>query len=89
MNKKEQRRLFEAGASKKRLVDPKAKNPFVEKFRKKQKKTKWIHVAKVGNKLYVSGKLTDTIKELDGYAIVDFKVKGVDSVWLQLKKEML
>ena len=49
--------------------------------------TKWIHVEKVGNKLYANGKLTDAIKELDGYDIVDFKVKEVDSIWLFLRKQ--
>ena len=33
--KKKQQRLLEAGASKKKPVDPDAKNPFVEKSEKK------------------------------------------------------
>ena len=48
--------------------------------------SKWIHIAKNGNKLYVSGKLTDTIKELDGYEIIDFKVEDFESIWLKIKK---
>lgn len=49
--------------------------------------TKWIHIAKVGNKVYASGKLINTIIELDGFDIIDFKVKGIDCIWLKLRKK--
>ena len=48
---------------------------------------KWIHIVKADGKLYVSGKLTTAISELDGHDIIDFKVKGIDCIWLKLRKK--
>lgn len=48
---------------------------------------KWIHIIKADNKFYVSGKLTDVVKEFAGYDFTDFTINPkAEGIWIKLRK---